>query len=194
MKISHAAFAFKVRQIWGILYTRLPCFYILEFSNKKTKHLKILLPDTKKLSSSNLWREVLLCIVLLKYSLNLALHQQDCKNPLSNRSLLKDNCSIENPQDVHTGEAEVHSPAECMRSTLAYIHFLWKARKFFLRILGRNTHPSIPDSLVLITYRNMRIVWNRLFLPCNTNRCCNRERSFIICYSGSVLTTTAREL
>lgn len=27
------------------------------------------------------------------------------------------------------------------------------------------THPSIPDFLVLMTYRNMSKVWNRLFLP-----------------------------
>lgn len=34
-------------------------------------------------------------------------------------------------------------------------------------IITLNTHPNMPDSLVLITKRNMRMVWKRLFLPCN---------------------------
>lgn len=88
-----------------------PCLNILEFSNKKTKYLKILLPEIKKMSSFNLWCEVLLCIVLLKYSPNLALDQQDRKNPLSNKSFVKD-CSVKYPQNVHTRQAKVHSPVE----------------------------------------------------------------------------------
>lgn len=43
---------------------------------------------------------------------------------------------------------------------------IW-ASQLFIWFLVRSTHPSIPDSLVLITYRNMRIVWNKLFLPYN---------------------------
>lgn len=43
---------------------------------------------------------------------------------------------------------------------------IW-ASQLFTGFYGKSTHPSIPDSLVLITYRNMRIVWNKLFLPYN---------------------------
>lgn len=195
MKFSHAAFAFKVRQIWGILYTRLPCLYILEFSNKKTKYLKLLLPETEKMSGFSLWREVPLCIVLLKYSPNLALDQQDRKNPLSIRSLVKDNCSVENPQNVHTREAKVHSPVESMRSSLAHINFLWKALwhvtfcgKWIIFMLLFGASKTFLGSWVEILTPASRTPWSwshtgtwglcgtSYFYPVIRIQCCNQER------------------
>lgn len=45
----------------------------------------------------------------------------------------------------------------------------WTGKFKYSGALG-STHPSIPASLVLMTKRNMRTVWNRLFLPWEYNQ------------------------
>lgn len=87
---------------------------ILKLENPKQNNFKNTV-ETKEMPSFNLWHELPLCSEPLKYSPNCALDQQDCRNPLSFRSLVKDKGSVENPQDVHTRKAKVHSPVESIR-------------------------------------------------------------------------------
>lgn len=94
---------------------------ILKLENKTFK--KYFCPKPKKCPISVL--DVQCRFASLNSSSNCGLDQQGRRNPLRFKSLLKGKGSVKDPQDVHTREAEVHSPVEGMSRSLRHVPFPW---------------------------------------------------------------------